>query len=288
MCVICCVPLVNPTRLDLCCMQLFNSPRSFTCSALLILGSLALAPLPSVAADEAPHPWVSRPPKSPEPANYITNLRDGDSIQTPYVLKFGLSQYGLAGISDEAPRTGHHHLLINQDLPLDFSKPLPFTENYVHFGKGQMETVLTLKPGTYTLRMLLANHKHIPLFIYSPKITVTVTAFHPEIKPASLITPGVSILSPRDGETVSSPVLMRMHGSGMNIGHEKIKANDAGHFRLAFRSDRGANETIELKRGQTEVWLRPPSGAYKVQLQFVQNNSGKVTQKSAEQDLTIK
>ena len=257
-------------------------------SALLVLGSLVLAPLSSLAAEEPLHPWISRPPKSPEPANYITNVRDGDRIETPYLLKFGLSQYGLAGISDEAPRTGHHHLLINQDLPLDFSKPLPFTENYVHFGKGQMETVLTLKPGTYTLRMLLANHKHIPLFIYSPKITITVTATHPEIKPASLITPGVTILSPRDGETVSNLMLIRMHASGLNIGHEKIKANDAGHFRLLFRSDRGATETIELRRGQTESWLRPPSGSYKVQAQFVQNASGKVTQRTAEQDLTVR
>jgi len=265
-----------------------STQRRLIPSVLLVLGSLVLAPLTSLAAEEPLHPWITRPPKSPEPANYITNLRDGDRIQTPYVLKFGLSQYGLAGISDEVPRTGHHHLLINQDLPLDFTKPLPFTANYVHFGKGQMETVLTLKPGTYTLRMLLADHKHIPLFIYSPKITVTVTAFHPEVKPASLITPGVSILTPRDGETVSNPMLIRLHGSGLNISHEKIKANDAGHFRLLFRSERGATETIELKRGQTEAWLRPPSGSYDVQAQFVQNASGKVTQRTAEQSVTVR
>ncbi|MGC4060608.1 MAG: DUF4399 domain-containing protein [Aquabacterium sp.] len=269
-------------------MQSFITQRGLMRSALLVVGALLLTPLPSQAADEPLHPWITRPPKSPEPANYITNLRDGDRIETPYLLKFGLSQYGLAGISDEVPRTGHHHLLVNQDLPLDFSKPLPFTENYVHFGKGQMETVLTLKPGTYTLRMLLANHKHIPLFIYSPKITVTVTAFHPEIKPASLITPGVTILSPREGETVSTPMLMRLHGSGLNIGHEKIKANDAGHFRLLFRNDRGGTETVDLKRGQTEVWLRPPAGGYKVEAVFVQNASGKVTQHTAEQELTVR
>lgn len=268
-------------------MPFFTAQRRFFRTALLVLAPLFLTPLSSLAAEEPQHPWIARPPNSPEPANYITNLRDGDRIETPYVLKFGLSQYGLAGISDPVPRTGHHHLLINQDLPLDFTKPLPFTEHYVHFGKGQMETVLTLKPGTYTLRMLLADNKHIPLFIYSPKITVTVTAFHPEIKPASLITPGISILSPRDGETASGPVLIRMHASGLNVGHEKIKANDAGHFRMLFHSDRGANETIELKRGQTEVWLRPPAGSYKVQVLFVQNASGKVTHHTAEQSLTM-
>lgn len=52
---------------------------------------------------------------------------------------------------------GHHHLLINQALPLDFTKPLPFTEKYIHFGKGQMETVVDLAPGRYELRLVLAD-----------------------------------------------------------------------------------------------------------------------------------
>jgi Domain of unknown function (DUF4399) len=49
---------------------------------------------------------------------------------------------------------GHHHLLVDRDLPLNFDKPLPFNAQYVHFGKGQMETVLDFKPGTYKLRLL--------------------------------------------------------------------------------------------------------------------------------------
>ena len=42
-------------------------------------------------------------------------------------------------------KSGHHHLLVNRDLPLDFKAALPFNEQYIHFGKGQMETVLTLE-----------------------------------------------------------------------------------------------------------------------------------------------
>ncbi|MDZ7892923.1 MAG: DUF4399 domain-containing protein [Rhodoferax sp.] len=80
---------------------------------------------------------------------YFTNLKSGDRIETPYVLKFGLSGgWGLAPISKPTGgKSGNHHLLVNRDLPLDFKAALPFNEQYIHFGKGQMETVLTLAPG---------------------------------------------------------------------------------------------------------------------------------------------
>jgi hypothetical protein len=152
-----------------------------------------------------------------------------------------------------------------------------------------METVLSLKPGTYTLRMLLADHKHIPLFIYSPKLTITVTAQRGDVKPESLLKPGVSILAPRDGETVKAPLLIRLHASQLNISHEKIVANDAGRFRLVFRrTSDGATDTIDFRRGQTESWLRPPAGTYRVQTQFVHNGTGQIRQRSAEQTLIVR
>lgn len=257
---------------------------------VLAISSLSWGMTSAVAATEPlSHPWISAPPNGLEPENYITNLKDGDKIETPFVLRFGLSQYGLSGISDAVPRTGHHHLLINRDLPLDFTKPLPFTSDYVHFGKGQMETVLTLKPGTYTLRMLLADHKHIPLFIYSPMIKVTVTGQRSDIKPETLLKPGVRILAPRDGEAVKAPLLVQLHASKLNISHEKIVANEAGRFRLVFRrASDGATNTVDLKRGQTESWLRPPAGTYQVQTQFVLNGTGVVKHSSAEQTLTVR
>ena len=136
-----------------------------------------LAAAPVLAAAEAPsHPWVSSPLRLQQPQTYFTNLKDGDNIETPYVLKFGLSRTGLAAIKKDVPNTGHHHLLVNRDLPLDFKEPLPFNDQYRHFGKGQMEAVLDFAPGTYKLRLLLADHKHIPYFIYSKPMTITVTA----------------------------------------------------------------------------------------------------------------
>ena len=68
----------------------------------------------------------------------------------------------------------NNHLLVNQPLPLDFAKPLPFTDKYIHFGKGQMETVLDLPPGSYTLNLLLADKGHIPFFVFSKPVRLTV------------------------------------------------------------------------------------------------------------------
>ena len=106
------------------------------------------------------------------------------------MLKFGVSRYGIASIDKPVPKTGHHHLLVNRDLPLDFKQPLPFNDQYIHFGRGQMETVLTFKPGTYTLRLLLADDKHIPLFVYSKPLRITVTKKNEDVDPKSLTQAG--------------------------------------------------------------------------------------------------
>ena len=123
----------------------------------------------------APHPWIAVMPRLAAEA-YFANLVDGEKIETPFLVKFGLSGgWGLAPIA--APmggKSGHHHLLVNRDLPLDFKQALPFTDQYIHFGKGQMETVLNLAPGNYKLRMLLADDKHLPHFVYSKPLSITV------------------------------------------------------------------------------------------------------------------
>lgn len=259
--------------------------RTMPLTPLLLAAALMW---PVLSRGEAPlHPWIAVPVGQSEPENYITNLRDGDQIETPFLLKFGLARYGLAGITQPAPRTGHHHLLIDQDLPLDFTKPLPFTEKYVHFGKGQMETVLTLKPGQHTLRMLLADHRHIPYFIYSKPIRVTVTRQRSDVDPKTLVTPGVSFLQPRDGDTVSGPFRVQFHASGLNVGHQAVKDAGAGHFVLLI-SGGSTPQRIAFTSGWTETWLKPPPGRYTLQLKLLQNaDPGKELASSAPLNVVV-
>ena len=246
-------------------------------SALRPLALVLLAALASTAFAQAPavveklHPWQSPPPRLTAEA-YFTNLKDGDRIETPYVLKFGLSGgWGLAPIAQAGrARSGHHHLLVNRDLPLNFKEALPFNEQYIHFGKGQMETVLTLEPGTYTLRMLLADQKHLPHFVYSKPARITVTKKN-AIDPASLSVKGVSLGI--EGPVVRTPFRVQFHASALNVAHVAQKIPDTGHFRLTASpaTGSGAPTVIDFAEGQTEVWLSPPTGSYNFRLEMVDN-----------------
>ena len=67
---------------------------------------------------------------------------------------------------------GHHHLLIDVDLPSDLSKRIGKDANHVHMGDGSTCKELKLDSGKHVIRALFANGGHVP---YSPAITSSVT-----------------------------------------------------------------------------------------------------------------
>lgn len=255
------------------------NPRhlGFSLVALLLVTALpawAQSPVASANEVEIPsHPWVVPSPRSAE--TYFTNLKDGAIYEAPFVARFGLSMRGLVPAGQTAGRSGHHHLLINKDLPLDFKKPLPFTDQYIHFGKGQMEMVVNLPPGKYQLRLLLADQGHIPYFVYSKPLTLTISKQDKAAAPASVQgTARVELLSPADRETVKGPFRMQFHASGYNVSHAGPKVADTGHFRLTMERAARKPEVINFTGGQTETWLNPPPGDYTMRLELVSNVSG--------------
>jgi len=239
------------------------------CALALSLGLLISGPI-ATAADTS-HPWVVPPPRLNKTA-YFSNLTDGASIETPFLLKFGLTGIGIAPIVKPVKGTGHHHLLVNRDLPMDFSKPLPFNDQYIHFGKGQMETVLTFPPGKYTLRLVLADEKHIPNFVYGKPVTITVTKKNDK-DPKSLIVKGVAVLEPVAGATVRAPFRIALHASGLNVSNTALSEPGSGHFRVRLKTDAGREEVIALNNGFTEVWLQPPVGGYTAKVEFIDNTA---------------
>ena len=92
---------------------------------------------------------------------YFINLKDGDKLESPIFIQFGLSGMGVAPAGTNREGTGHHHLLINVD-DIDISRPIPSSSNHIHFGGGQTETTIDLPSGVYTLQLLLGNMSHIP------------------------------------------------------------------------------------------------------------------------------
>ena len=227
---------------------------------------------PAARAADALHPWVVPAPRLAKEA-YFSNLKDGASIETPFVLKFGLTGMGLAPIVKPVAKTGHHHLLVNRDLPMDFSQPLPFNDQYIHFGKGQMETVLTFVPGKYTLRLVLADDKHIPNFVYSKPMSITVTKKNDGIDPKSLVTKATAIMIPKTGDSVPVPFRMAFHVSGFNVSNTALAEKSTGHFRVRIKADGGREEVISLSNGFTETWLNPPPGSYSARVEFIDNTA---------------
>ena len=96
-----------------------------------------------------------------EESVYFINIKDGDIVESPVFLQFGLSGKGVAPAGVAKENTGHHHLLINVD-DLDLSKSIPSSENHLHFGGGQTETTIDLPSGEYQLQLVLGDMYHIP------------------------------------------------------------------------------------------------------------------------------
>ncbi|PON19673.1 rod shape-determining protein RodA [Candidatus Entotheonella serta] len=110
-----------------------------------------------------------------DPTVYIIEPTDGAVVSNPVKVVFGLKGMGVAPAGVERDKTGHHHLIIDAELP-DLKAPIPADENYRHFGSGQTETTLELSPGQHTLQLLLGDFVHIPHDppVMSKKITITV------------------------------------------------------------------------------------------------------------------
>lgn len=140
---------------------------------------LLLAPFALAACLAAPAAVAATPvadDAKPEIEVYIIEPKDGATVSNPVRVVFGLRGMGVAPAGVNAVNTGHHHLLIDTDLPR-LDQPIPAgNKNIRHFGGGQTETQLILLPGTHTLQLLLGDYGHMSYMppLASPKITITV------------------------------------------------------------------------------------------------------------------
>ena len=92
---------------------------------------------------------------------FIIQPKNGETVEKTFEVVFGIKGMTLAPAGTYENNTGHHHLIIDAELPA-LSLPIPASENYVHFGKGQDRTVLTLEPGKHSLQLLLGDGNHVP------------------------------------------------------------------------------------------------------------------------------
>ena len=57
---------------------------------------------------------------------------------------------------------GHHHLIVNSNLPEDLSKPIGKDLTHIHMGDGSTCKELKMAPGRHIIRALFATGDHIP------------------------------------------------------------------------------------------------------------------------------
>lgn len=141
----------------------------FTVIAMVLSATVALA--------------QEQTPSNPDAAVYFVNLADGDTVQSPVTVVFGLKGMGVAPAGTEAENTGHHHLLLDrpplgegEDGADELMYGLPADDNHIHFGGGQTEVTLDLPAGQHTLQLVLGDAGHVPHNppIVSEVITISV------------------------------------------------------------------------------------------------------------------
>ena len=150
---------------------------SFVCLASILAISFAATAKPD--ANKLPRTASPKGAKA-----YIILPRDGKTVKPKFKVSFGLKGMGVCPASQVTPEgkspanTGHHHLLIDMDKLPPMNQPLAASDKLKHFGGGQTEAVIELKPGKHTLQLVFADFAHIPHDppVVSEKITITVEA----------------------------------------------------------------------------------------------------------------
>jgi len=153
-------------------------------TGVIIAATIAAAIGPAFAQQPSKPPAApaaSDTGQSPAPAGahtYIINLKNGDTVTSPFKVQFGLtSNMGVAPAGVDKENVGHHHLLIDTTLTAEeMTQPLISDAQHIHFGKGQTEATVTLPQGKHTLQLVLGDWTHVPHNhpVMSDRITITV------------------------------------------------------------------------------------------------------------------
>jgi len=158
-----------------CFRLLFVAPLMM----LLACSPSADEPVTEQAAASAEDTAVAEPATESEATIavrlYFISPADGDVVSNPVVMTFGIKGMAVVPAGQDAPHSGHHHLIIDAELP-NMSLPVPNDDNYIHFGDGSASTERTLEPGEHTLQLLFADFLHIPHdpAVKSVQITIIV------------------------------------------------------------------------------------------------------------------
>jgi hypothetical protein len=107
---------------------------------------------------------------------YFVWPQNGATIKGAFWCRFGLRNMGVTHAGDNFQNSGHHHLFVDVDEPLNPNEPIPQDKSHLHYGAGQTEARIDLPPGKHTLQLVLGDAAHYPFAppVVSEKITIRV------------------------------------------------------------------------------------------------------------------
>lgn len=112
-----------------------------------------------------------------QPNVYFVAPQDGAVVTSPVAVEMAAEGFAVEPAGEIHPNAGHFHILLDTDF-IAPGELIPFDEQHLHFGQGQLTTTLDLEPGIHTLRLQAADGAHLAFEseAYRDQITVTVQA----------------------------------------------------------------------------------------------------------------
>jgi hypothetical protein len=255
-----------------------QSTAAAALSTLLLIGALA-----AVASAETRRGGPT--PSGPGAEVYFIDLKDGATVPATLKLFFGLRGMGVAPAGSDRPNSGHHHLLIDTDLP-PLDQPIPNDFNHLHFGAGQTEVEITLKPGEHVLQLLMGDKDHIPHTppVMSARIRVHVAG---GAGPGTAALTGGPSKSPpgaavyfsdpvKEGAVLPPKFTIYFGLRGMGLAPAGVDRENSGHHHLLIDTDLPPLDEpipndfshLHFGAGQSEAEVTLKHGPHTLQLLF--------------------
>jgi len=236
-------------------------------------------------------------PSPPGAAVYFTDIKDGATLPTTVTIRFGVRGMELAPAGHPKPNSGHHHLLIDAELP-SMDEPIPNDFNHLHFGNAQTEAQVRLTPGEHTLQLLLGDENHIPHSppVMSERVRVRVVEGAPApvadnaAAPSSTQAPSptqapsarhsspanakVYFVYPPDGAVISTTPTIRFGLTNMGVAPAGVEKANTGHHHLLIDAPLPLLDQpipldfnhLHFGAGQTEAQITLTPGVHTLQL----------------------
>jgi Domain of unknown function (DUF4399) len=246
------------------------------------------------AAHAQQRPTGGPSPSAPGASVYFVGLKDGQTVPTTFTVNFGLKGMGVAPAGSDKENAGHHHLLIDTELP-PLDQPIPSDFNHLHFGAGQTEAEVTLPEGEHTLQLVLGDKNHIPntIPLISERIKIRVVAA--SAAPAASSVPAaapsggrhksppgakVYFVYPTNRSYVTTTPVVRFGLIGMGVAPAGFEKANTGHHHLLVDTEMPPLDQpipsdfnhLHFGAGQTEAKITLPAGKHTLQLLLADEN----------------